>query len=317
VGASMAAGGSMTIGGIQAFVQYVRSFTQPITQMANISNQLQMTVAAAERIFQFLDEEEEAGEEPKLRTADLDIQGNIVFDHVKFGYEDSEGLVIRDFSATVKAGQKVAIVGPTGAGKTTMVKLLMRFHDLKGGQITLDGHPITDFSRTDLRSRSAWCFRTPGCTAAPFWRTSATASSPPPTRRWCRLPRWPRPTTLSTLPGGYQMELNERVQRVPGAEAAAHHCRYSGGLQMLILDEATSSVDTRPGAHPAGHGQPDTGPQHHRPPAFTIRSADLILCMKDGDIVEQGTHEELMEKGGFYAELYNSQFEAAAQDQAS
>ena len=134
-------------------MQYVRSFTQPITQMANISNQLQMTVAAAERIFQFLDEEEEAGEEPQAAHRDLDIQGNIVFDHVKFGYEDSEGLVIRDFSATVKAGQKVAIVGPTGAGKTTMVKLLMRFHDLKGGQITLDGHPITDFSRTDLRSQ--------------------------------------------------------------------------------------------------------------------------------------------------------------------
>ena len=215
VGASMAAGGSMTIGGIQAFVQYVRSFTQPITQMANISNQLQMTVAAAERIFQFLDEEEEAGEEPKLRTADLDIQGNIVFDHVKFGYEDSEGLVIRDFSATVKAGQKVAIVGPTGAGKTTMVKLLMRFHDLKGGQITLDGHPITDFSRT-CAAISAWCFRTPGCTAAPFWRTSATASSPPPTRRWCRPPRWPRPTTLSTpCPGATRWSSMRRAPTCP------------------------------------------------------------------------------------------------------
>ena len=151
VGASMAAGGTMTIGGIQAFIQYVRSFTQPINQLANISNQLQMTVAAAERIFQFLGEAEEPEEAPKLQTKDLDLRGDIVFDHVQFGYEDSEDLVIRDFSATVKAGQKVAIVGPTGAGKTTMVKLLMRFHDLKGGQITLDGHPITDFSRTDLR----------------------------------------------------------------------------------------------------------------------------------------------------------------------
>ena len=179
VGASMAAGGTMTIGGIQAFIQYVRSFTQPINQLANISNQLQMTVAAAERIFQFLGEAEEPEEAPKLQTKDLDLRGDIVFDHVQFGYEDSEDLVIRDFSATVKAGQKVAIVGPTGAGKTTMVKLLMRFHDLKGGQITLDGHPITDFSRTDLRSQSA------------------TASSPPPTRRWCRPPRPPRRTTSS------------------------------------------------------------------------------------------------------------------------
>ena len=289
VGASMAAGGSMTIGGIQAFVQYVRSFTQPITQMANISNQLQMTVAAAERIFQFLDEEEEAEEEPKLRTADLDIQGNIVFDHVKFGYEDSEGLVIRDFSATVKAGQKVAIVGPTGAGKTTMVKLLMRFHDLKGGQITLDGHPITDFSRTDLR------------------RAAKMAQAD---------------HFIHTLPGGYQMELNEESSNVSQGQKQLLTIARAilADSKVLILDEATSSVDTRTevliqrAMDNLMQGRTSFIIAHR---LSTIRNADLILCMKDGDIVEQGTHEELMEKGGFYAELYNSQFEAAAQDQAS
>ena len=151
VGAAMAAGGSMTIGGIQAFIQYVRSFTQPISQLANISNQLQMAVAAAERIFRFLDEEEEPQEEPKVTSQELNIRGDVTFDHVAFGY--GEDPVIKDFSARVKAGQKVAIVGPTGAGKTTMVKLLMRFYDLDCGQITLDGHPITDFTRQDLRGQ--------------------------------------------------------------------------------------------------------------------------------------------------------------------
>ena len=323
VGASMAAGGSMTIGGIQAFVQYVRSFTQPITQMANISNQLQMTVAAAERIFQFLDEEEEAEEEPKLRTADLDIQGNIVFDHVKFGYEDSEGLVIRDFSATVKAGQKVAIVGPTGAGKTTMVKLLMRFHDLKGGQITLDGHPITDFSRTDLRSQfgmvlqDAWLYSGTILENIRYGKLTATDEEVVQAAKMAQADHF-----IHTLPGGYQMELNEESSNVSQGQKQLLTIARAilADSKVLILDEATSSVDTRTevliqrAMDNLMQGRTSFIIAHR---LSTIRNADLILCMKDGDIVEQGTHQELMEKGGFYAELYNSQFEAAAQDQAS
>ena len=323
VGASMAAGGTMTIGGIQAFIQYVRSFTQPINQLANISNQLQMTVAAAERIFQFLDEEEEAGEEPKLRTADLDIQGNIVFDHVKFGYEDSEGLVIRDFSATVKAGQKVAIVGPTGAGKTTMVKLLMRFHDLKGGQITLDGHPITDFSRTDLRSQfgmvlqDAWLYSGTILENIRYGKLTATDEEVVQAAKTAQADHF-----IRTLPGGYQMELNEEASNVSQGQKQLLTIARAvlADSKVMILDEATSSVDTRTevliqkAMDNLMKGRTSFIIAHR---LSTIREADLILCLKDGDIVEQGTHQELMEKNGFYAELYNSQFEASKEEQAS
>ena len=322
VGASMAAGGTMTIGGIQAFIQYVRSFTQPINQLANISNQLQMTVAAAERIFQFLDEEEEAGEEPKLRTADLDIQGNIVFDHVKFGYEDSEGLVIRDFSATVKAGQKVAIVGPTGAGKTTMVKLLMRFHDLKGGQITLDGHPITDFSRTDLRSQfgmvlqDAWLYSGTILENIRYGKLTATDEEVVQAAKTAQADHF-----IRTLPGGYQMELNEEASNVSQGQKQLLTIARAvlADSKVMILDEATSSVDTRTevliqkAMDNLMKGRTSFIIAHR---LSTIREADLILCLKDGDIVEQGTHQELMEKNGFYAELYNSQFEASKEEQA-
>ena len=315
VGASMAAGGSMTIGGIQAFVQYVRSFTQPITQMANISNQLQMTVAAAERIFQFLDEEEEAGEKPKLRTADLDIQGNIVFDHVKFGYEDSEGLVIRDFSATVKAGQKVAIVGPTGAGKTTMVKLLMRFHDLKGGQITLDGHPITDFSRTDLRSQfgmvlqDAWLYSGTILENIRYGKLTATDEEVVQAAKMAQADHF-----IHTLPGGYQMELNEESSNVSQGQKQLLTIARAMLLdaKMLILDEATSNVDTRTEIQiQAAMRELMKGKTcfviAHR--LSTIQNADRILVVRDGDIVEQGTHSALMAQNGFYASLYNSQFQ--------
>ena len=323
VGASMAAGGTMTIGGIQAFIQYVRSFTQPINQLANISNQLQMTVAAAERIFQFLGEAEEPEEAPKLQTKDLDLRGDIVFDHVQFGYEDSEDLVIRDFSATVKAGQKVAIVGPTGAGKTTMVKLLMRFHDLKGGQITLDGHPITDFSRTDLRSQfgmvlqDAWLYSGSILENIRYGKLTATDEEVVQAAKMAQADHF-----IHTLPGGYQMELNEESSNVSQGQKQLLTIARAilADSKVLILDEATSSVDTRTevliqrAMDNLMQGRTSFIIAHR---LSTIRNADLILCMKDGDIVEQGTHEELMEKGGFYAELYNSQFEAAAQDQAS
>ena len=323
VGASMAAGGTMTIGGIQAFIQYVRSFTQPINQLANISNQLQMTVAAAERIFQFLGEAEEPEEAPKLQTKDLDLRGDIVFDHVQFGYEDSEDLVIRDFSATVKAGQKVAIVGPTGAGKTTMVKLLMRFHDLKGGQITLDGHPITDFSRTDLRSQfgmvlqDAWLYSGSILENIRYGKLTATDEEVVQAAKTAQADHF-----IRTLPGGYQMELNEEASNVSQGQKQLLTIARAvlADSKVMILDEATSSVDTRTevliqkAMDNLMKGRTSFIIAHR---LSTIRNADLILCMKDGDIVEQGTHEELMEKGGFYAELYNSQFEAAAQDQAS
>ena len=273
VGASMAAGGSMTIGGIQAFIQYVRSFTQPITQLANISNQLQMTVAAAERIFQFLDEWEEPEEAPKLRTQDLDIRGDIVFDHVRFGYEDSQELVIHDFSAVVKAGQKVAIVGPTGAGKTTMVKLLMRFHDLKGGQITLDGHPITDFSRTDLRSQfgmvlqDAWLYSGTILENIRYGRLSATDEEVKEAAQACPgRPLYPHPARR--LSDGTQ---RGKHQCVPGAKAAADHCPgHLGRLQGADFGRGHQfGGHPHRGADPAGHGQSDEGPHqlYHRPPA--------------------------------------------------
>ena len=323
VGASMAAGGTMTIGGIQAFIQYVRSFTQPINQLANISNQLQMTVAAAERIFQFLGEAEEPEEAPKLQTKDLDLRGDIVFDHVQFGYEDSEDLVIRDFSATVKAGQKVAIVGPTGAGKTTMVKLLMRFHDLKGGQITLDGHPITDFSRTDLRSQfgmvlqDAWLYSGSILENIRYGKLTATDEEVVQAAKTAQADHF-----IRTLPGGYQMELNEEASNVSQGQKQLLTIARAvlADSKVMILDEATSSVDTRTEAliqkamDNLMKGRTSFIIAHR---LSTIREADLILCLKDGDIVEQGTHQELMEKNGFYAELYNSQFEASKEEQAS
>ena len=323
VEASMAAGGTMTIGGIQAFIQYVRSFTQPINQLANISNQLQMTVAAAERIFQFLGEAEEPEEAPKLQTKDLDLRGDIVFDHVQFGYEDSEDLVIRDFSATVKAGQKVAIVGPTGAGKTTMVKLLMRFHDLKGGQITLDGHPITDFSRTDLRSQfgmvlqDAWLYSGSILENIRYGKLTATDEEVVQAAKTAQADHF-----IRTLPGGYQMELNEEASNVSQGQKQLLTIARAvlADSKVMILDEATSSVDTRTevliqkAMDNLMKGRTSFIIAHR---LSTIREADLILCLKDGDIVEQGTHQELMEKNGFYAELYNSQFEASKEEQAS
>ena len=317
VGAAMAAGGAMTIGGIQAFIQYVRSFTQPITQMANISNQLQMTVAAAERIFQFLDEEEEPAEAPKVSTKDLDIQGEIVFDHVQFGYEGSDSLVIHDFSAKVKAGQKVAIVGPTGAGKTTMVKLLMRFHDLKGGQITIDGRPITDFSRQDLRSQfgmvlqDAWLYSGTIMENIRYGKLTATDEEVVEAAKMAQADHF-----IHTLPGGYQMELNEESSNVSQGQKQLLTIARAilADSKVMILDEATSSVDTRTevliqkAMDNLMEGRTSFIIAHR---LSTIRGADLILCMKDGDIVEQGTHQELMAKGGFYAGLYNSQFETA------
>ena len=322
VGASMAAGGTMTIGGIQAFIQYVRSFTQPITQLANISNQFQMTVAAAERIFRFLEEPEEEGEPPKLSTQDLDIRGDVAFDHVQFGYEGSPELVIRDFSATVKAGQKVAIVGPTGAGKTTLVKLLLRFHDLRGGQITLDGHPLTDFSRQDLRSQfgmvlqDAWLYSGTILENIRYGNLSATDEQVMEAAKLAQADHF-----IRTLPGGYHMEVNEEAGNLSQGQKQLLTIARAilADPKVMILDEATSSVDTRTevliqkAMDNLLRGRTSFIIAHR---LSTIREADWILCLKDGDIVEQGTHQELLEKGGFYAELYNSQFEQAGGDAA-
>lgn len=314
-GAAMAAGGTMTIGGIQAFIQYVRSFTMPINQLANLSNQFQMTVAAAERIFEFLEEKEESGEEGKLTMDQMDIRGDITFEHIRFRYEDSEEPVIRDFSARIKAGQKVAIVGPTGAGKTTIVKLLMRFHDLDSGRILLDGHPITDFSRRELRRefamvlQDAWLYHGSILENIRYGKLTASEEEVVNAAKAAMAHHF-----IQTLPEGYQTLLSEEGANVSQGQKQLLTIARAilSDASILILDEATSSVDTRTevllqrAMDRLMQGRTSFIIAHR---LSTIREADLILCMKDGDIVEQGTHEELMEINGFYASLYNSQFE--------
>lgn len=314
VGAGFASQGIMTIGGIQAFIQYVRNFTQPITQLANISSQLQTTVAAAERIFEFLDAKEESAENPTLKMADLDIKGDIKFEHVKFSYDPEGEPIIKDFSADVKAGQTVAIVGPTGAGKTTMVKLLMRFYDLNDGKIYIDGHDFTQFSRSDVRSefgmvlQDTWLYNASIMENIRYGRLDATDEEVIEAAKAAQADRF-----IRTLPGGYDMELNEEATNVSQGQKQLLTIARAilSNSKIMILDEATSSVDTRTelliqkAMHNLTSGRTSFVIAHR---LSTIREADLILCMKDGDIVEQGTHNELMAQNGFYANLYNSQF---------
>lgn len=315
LGASMAAGGSMTIGGIQAFIQYLRNFTQPITQMASISSQVQRTMAAAERIFNFLDEPEIVEKTPKYTVEGSHIRGDIRFDHVCFGYEDTDETVIHDFSADVKAGQKIAIVGPTGAGKTTMVKLLMRFHDLKSGAIYLDGKDITDFARSDLRKefgmvlQDTWLYSGTIMENIRYGRLDATDEEVIKAAKAAQVDHFVR-----TLPDGYNTVLNEEATNVSQGQKQLLTIARAilSDSRIMILDEATSSVDTRTelsiqtAMDNLMRGRTSFIIAHR---LSTIRNADLILCMKDGDIVEQGTHDELLAKNGFYANLYNSQFE--------
>ena len=328
VGAALALDGQIEFGVIVAFMMYIRLFTQPLSQFAQAFQNLQRCAAAAERVFGFLEEpemEDESGKQALLGKNYMgghEVKGDVEFSHVRFGY-DADKTIINDFSASVKAGQKVAIVGPTGAGKTTMVKLLMRFHDLKGGQITLDGHPITDFSRTDLRSQfgmvlqDAWLYSGTILENIRYGKLTATDEEVVQAAKMAQADHF-----IHTLPGGYQMELNEESSNVSQGQKQLLTIARAilADSKVLILDEATSSVDTRTevliqrAMDNLMQGRTSFIIAHR---LSTIRNADLILCMKDGDIVEQGTHEELMEKGGFYAELYNSQFEAAAQDQAS
>ena len=314
-GSIFAARGIITIGDIQAFIQYVRNFTQPIQQLAQVSNMLQSMAAASERVFEFLGEpEEEQNADPARRADPACIDGQVTFDHVKFGYTP-EKTVIRDFSCDVKPGQKVAIVGPTGAGKTTMVKLLMRFYDVNSGAITLDGHNVKDFDRSDLREgfgmvlQDTWLFQGTIMENIRYGRLDATDEEVIAAAKAACADHF-----IRTLPGGYQMELNEDASNVSQGQKQLLTIARAilADNKILILDEATSSVDTRTeqriqtAMDNLMRGRTSFVIAHR---LSTIKDADLILVMRDGDIVEQGTHDDLLAAGGFYADLYNSQFE--------
>ena len=312
-GGLLAIRGTITIGDIQAFIQYVKNFTQPIQQIAQVINQVQSMSAASERVFEFLEEEEE--EQIVEHPADVSkITGAVTFDHVHFGY-NPEQIIINDFSASVKPGQKIAIVGPTGAGKTTMVKLLMRFYDVNSGAICLDGHNIKDFNRRELRDafgmvlQDTWLFKGTIMENIRYGRLDATDEEVIAAARAARADHF-----IKTLPGGYQMELNEDASNVSQGQKQLLTIARAilADNKILILDEATSSVDTRTeieiqkAMDNLMKGRTSFVIAHR---LSTIRDADLILVMKDGDIIEQGRHEELLAAGGFYANLYNSQFE--------
>lgn len=327
VGGWLAAGGRLDVGGIQAFIQYVRQFTQPITQIANISNILQQTAAAAERVFEFLAESEEIPDTPVVHINNDDtlpdtdtlvhIKGSVQFAHVKFGYNPSK-TIIHDFCASIQPGQKVAIVGPTGAGKTTMVKLLMRFYDVNEGAILIDGYDIRNFSRQELRSvfgmvlQDTWLYNGTIRENIRYGRLDADDDDVIAAAKAAQVHHFVR-----TLPGAYDMVLNEEASNVSQGQKQLLTIARAilSDPKILILDEATSSVDTRTevliqkAMDNLMKGRTSFVIAHR---LSTIRDADLILCMKDGDIVEQGTHEELMKKNGFYANLYNSQFEKAS-----
>jgi ATP-binding cassette subfamily B multidrug efflux pump len=305
----------ITVGDIQAFIQYVRSFTQPITQIANISNILQQTAAAAERVFEFLAEEEEIPEvEDPVQLEKVD--GHVVFQNVQFGYKPEE-IVIKDFSADVQPGQKIALVGPTGAGKTTMVKLLMRFYDVNSGSISVDGHNIMDLKREDLRCmfgmvlQDTWLYNDTIMENIRYGRPAATDEEVIAAAKAAHVDHFVR-----TLPEGYNLVLNEEATNISQGQKQLLTIARAIVLdpEMLILDEATSSVDTRTEIliQQAMDKLMENRTSFiiaHR--LSTIRNADWILVMDEGDIVEQGTHEELLARNGFYAELYNSQFEYA------
>jgi ATP-binding cassette subfamily B protein len=306
---------AITVGDIQAFIQYVRSFTQPITQIANISNILQQTAAAAERVFEFLAEEEEIPDvADPIRPGE--IKGHVVFQNVQFGYSPDK-IVINDFSADVKPGQKIALVGPTGAGKTTMVKLLMRFYDVDNGAILIDGNNVKDFSRGDLRClfgmvlQDTWLYNDTIMENIRYGQPGASDEAVIGAAKAAHVDHFVR-----TLPEGYDLVLNEEVTNISQGQKQLLTIARAILIDptMLILDEATSSVDTRTevliqqAMDTLMEGRTSFIIAHR---LSTIRNADLILVMNEGNIVEQGVHEELLERDGFYAELYNSQFEYA------
>ncbi len=313
LGAYLAIRGTITVGDIQAFLQYIRNFTQPITQIANISNILQQTAAAAERVFEFLNESEEVAETENSVQLPA-VQGQVEFRDVHFGY-DPEKTIINDFSALVKPGQKVAIVGPTGAGKTTMVKLLMRFYDVNSGAILIDGHDIREFSRADLRCmfgmvlQDTWIYNGTIMENIRYGAPGASDDEVIKAARAARVDHFVR-----TLPEGYNLMLNEEASNISQGQMQLLTIARAilANPYMLILDEATSSVDTRTeiliqeAMDELMKGRTSFIIAHR---LSTIRNADLILVMDHGDIVEQGKHEELLAKKGFYADMYNSQFE--------
>ena len=312
-GAALAIRGTITIGDIQAFIQYVKNFTQPIQQVAQVTNMMQQMAAAAERVFELLEEEEEVQVVEHPASVE-DIKGEVDFRHVKFGY-DPEKIIIHDFSVHVDPGKQVAIVGPTGAGKTTMVKLLMRFYDVNEGAILLHGHNVKEYNRRELRDalgmvlQETWLFKGTIMENIRYGRLDATDEEVIAAAKAAHAHRF-----ISALPGGYQMELNEEVTNISQGQKQLLTIARAilANNPVLILDEATSSVDTRT-EHSIQRAMDNLMKGRtsfviaHR--ISTIKNADIILVMKDGDIIEQGNHEELMAQNGFYAELYNSQFE--------
>ena len=316
LGGYLAVKKTIEVGDIQSFIQYVRNFTSPIQQVAQVANLLQSTAAAAERVFEFLEEEEEVpcAEHPVSTEG---LEGRVEFDHVKFGYY-KDHMIIHDFSAKAEPGQKIAIVGPTGAGKTTMIKLLMRFYDVCGGAIKVDGHDIREFDRGELRKmfgmvlQDTWLFKGSIEDNIRYGKLDATHEEVVEAAKAAYVHRF-----VQTLPGGYGMELNEEASNVSQGQKQLLTIARAilADPKILILDEATSSVDTRTEVRIQKamdrlmEGRTSFIIAHR---LSTIRDADLILVMKDGDIIEQGKHEELLERNGFYAELYNSQFERSA-----
>lgn len=312
-GGVMAYNGTITVGDIQAFIQYVRNLTQPIAQLAQVSNMLQSMAAAAERVFEFLaeDEEEQMAENP----VQIDkAKGMVDFDHVQFGYTPDK-IVIQDFTSHVEPGQTVAIVGPTGAGKTTMVKLLMRFYDVNSGAIKIDGHNIKDFNRADLRKnigmvlQDTWLFKGSIMDNLRYGRLDATDEEVYAAAKAAHVDHF-----IKTLPGGYDMELNEESSNISQGQKQLLTIARAilADKPILILDEATSSVDTRTegliqeAMNNLMKGRTSFVIAHR---LSTIKDADKILYMQGGDIKEQGSHEELLAQNGLYAALYNSQFE--------
>ena len=309
--------GSIEVGDIQSFFQYIRNFTNPIQQIAQVVNLLQSSAAASERVFEFLEEPEEqqTAENP---VSVKNLTGDVQFEHVSFGYNPDK-IIIHDFSADITDGQKIAIVGPTGAGKTTMVKLLMRFYDVNSGEIMVDGHNIKDFNRSELREmfgmvlQDTWLFSGTIMENIRYGRLDATDEEVIAAAKAAHIHNF-----IMQQPGGYQMVLDEETSNISQGQKQLLTIARAilADNKILILDEATSSVDTRTemriqkAMNNLMKGRTSFVIAHR---LSTIKDADLILVMKDGDIIEQGDHKELLEKGGFYAELYNSQFEQKAQ----
>lgn len=314
LGGYMTIKGSIEVGDIQSFFQYIRNFTQPVQQIAQVTNMMQSAAAASERVFEFLEEEEEDQQVENPVKLEGNLQGTVDFEHVSFGY-NPEQMIIKDFSAHVKPGQKIAIVGPTGAGKTTMVKLLMRFYDVNKGVIRVDGHDIREFNRTELREcfgmvlQDTWLFHGTIMENIRYGRLDATDEEVIAAAKAAHAHRF-----IQTLPEGYQTVLNEETSNVSQGQKQLLTIARAilADNKLLILDEATSSVDTRTEVRIQKamdnlmRGRTSFVIAHR---LSTIRDADLILVMKDGDIIEQGNHEELLAMQGFYANLYNSQFE--------